>query len=81
MKLYNAMTKFGDEKVSQVAHLDKGQITDFRNLVIASDEIAKPIGELRLLHPGTHVKNSEILHVHELHRQSPHGFKSRPRSP
>ena len=75
MKIYDAMTKLADEEVTRVAHLDKGQIRGFRKHVIAGDEIAKSIGELKLLHPVTHGKNSKISYVHQYIQQSPHGFE------
>ena len=59
------MTKLADEEVTRIAHLNKRQIREFYEHVIAGNQIAKAIRELKLLHPITYDKNSKISYVHQ----------------
>lgn len=72
MNIQDAMTKFSDEIVAKAANLDVKIVRDFRNLVGAGDDIARSIGQLRLLHMR---RDSEIIDDHQHLQLSPHGFK------
>lgn len=67
MNIHDAITKFSDEEVATAANLGVCIVRDFRN------DIARSIGQLRLLH-GRNLKDSEIIDVHQYLQLSPHGF-------
>lgn len=75
IRIYNAVTKLADKKVTWIAYLDKRQIRRFCKHLITGDEIAKSIEKLKLLHLVTHSKNSKISYIHQYIWQSSHRFE------
>lgn len=59
------MIKLADEKVTQIAYLDKKQNIRFCKHVIICDKIAKSIKKLNLLYFIPYSKNSKISYVNQ----------------